>query len=447
MRIEMRVLATIITGLLFLGLAGQENRLLVMGEIRSGKDSALKEGVVVLCKDPMRQSVSDKKGRYAILVDYRAGTALEFHFVGFKTVTKIITASVLQKAFGDTLRLNVVMEAEGFLLPEAPIYAKTGPDTVVGNWHFFIEDYMFLNDSQFILLTFEKTLKQAKVMLAGKDEKILGSFSVPGEAISLQRDFKGRINVLCRDSAFRVKIVPPATVLLLALPYKDFCERVLPVVDTINGRILFSNYFAEYPEFSYFSFNLRDTSVGRIHTIVDRQLLEQYNWEFDNLLPKDRLYARKMEAYTGIDKRMIAATMTGYPKSIFYTPLYAPMYVVHDTICIFDHYADTLFLYDRDFNCIGASKIDYHHPKNWKEWDRQILKDEITGEIYAQFEKDGFYTLKKIDIATGKVTGVYQLQNHYVKHIRIRNGGAYYIHQPFDSIQKKYLYREGILLR
>jgi uncharacterized secreted protein with C-terminal beta-propeller domain len=74
-------------------------------------------------------------------------------------------------------------------------------------------------------------------------------------------------------------------------------------------------------------------------------------------------------------------------------------------------------------------------------------QDEVTGEIYARFEKGGFYYLKRIDIKTGKITGTYKIVNQYAKHIRIRNGNVYYIFRPTESIQKKYLYRERIELK
>jgi hypothetical protein len=210
--------------------AQDDQRLLILGNITSSKDNSPIEGVVIICKDPSRISQSDKKGHYAILVDYKAGTQIEFHLAGFEPLTKTISPQLLKQANGDTLHLDVQLEAKAFQLDTFTI--RSGPDTVIGNWHFFIEDYEFVNDTSLILLTFENSLKKAKVMLADINEKIIASTDVPVEAISLMRDYQGHINVMCKDSAFRVKIVPPAGVLLLALPYSDFCTRILPCVDT-----------------------------------------------------------------------------------------------------------------------------------------------------------------------------------------------------------------------
>lgn len=428
-------------------LFAQDNRLLVLGKIISSKDSSAIPGVVVICKSPERQARSDKKGHYAILIDRKAGAVLEYRILGHKTEYRTINSKLLANANGDTLHLDIVMQPELYNLPGVLISSKTGPDTVIGNWHFFIEDYVFADSGRFLLLTFEKSLKAAKVMLADNEQKIISQVNVPVEAISLYEDYQGFVNVMCKDSAFRVHVFPDNHLSLMALPYQSFCERMLPCVDTLGGKILFSNYNRDYPAFTYFSYNPADTSIASIHGIVDVELLAQYNWEFDYLLPKDRLYARKMEAYTGIDKRIIAATMTGFPKSMYYTPLYAPMFVVHDTICVFDHYSDSLFLYDRSGKQIHASKISYHHPANWKEWDRSIHQDEKTGELYARFEKGGFYQLKRIDIRTGQITGSFKITSQYVNHIHIKDGDVYYIFRPTESIQKKYLYKERIELR
>ena len=229
----MRRLLTLLLILLSCSVFAQQ-RLLVMGEIRSAKDSLPLDEVVVICKDPQRETHSDKKGHYAILIDQKAGQTLEFRLMSYKTVRVKV-----EPKKGDTLFISVWMQPDFITMKEFTL--SSGPDTVIGNWRFFIEDYLFLNDSQYVLLTFEKSLKNAKVMLA-TENKIVASTAVPCEAKELYRDYQGHINVMCKDSAFRVKIVPPAIVLLLALPYTDFCDRMLPCIDTLGGRILFSNY-------------------------------------------------------------------------------------------------------------------------------------------------------------------------------------------------------------
>ncbi len=424
----------------------QEKCLFIRGQITAAQDGKPLEGVQVVVKTPPTAILSGKNGKYGLTTIRKTGLEISYRSFGYATVVKILTPQLLAQCINDTLVLNIKMEQQSVILPEASILAKSGPDTVIGNWKFFIEDYAFVNDSQLLLLTYEKSLKAARIMLATRQQKIIDAVAVPIEARELYLDYQGHVNVMCKDSAFRIHVFADMHIQLMALPYTDFCERVLPCIDTLGGKILFSNYHKAYPAFSYFTYNPRDTTVFKLRTIVDGPLLAQYNWEFDYLKPKDRLYARKMALETGIDERIIAATITGFPQSQYYTPLYAPMFVVHDTICVFDHCADKLFRYNRNGQAIDSSAIKYHHPKNWKEWSRKMIQDEHTGELYALHDRGGFTYLKKIDLNTGNVIGTFKISSIYAKHIHIRDGVVYYIHRPYESIQTKFLYSERIVL-
>lgn len=427
-----------------LPLQAQERRLYVEGKVTSSRDSMPVSGVVVRTNEPRAAAQTGPTGRYVLFSVNRPGLVIEFNFLGYLPLRKTLTPELLRTCNGDTLHLDVVLKADLYTLKTFEV--KSRPDTVVGSYRYFIEDYLFCGNDTYLLLTFEKSLKAARIQLADGAQHILGSVDVPVEARELYRDYLGNYNVLCTDSAFRIKFLPNNQLMLMALSYAQFTARIFPCIDTIGANILFTNYNRDYPAFSYFLYVPTDTTVFSICSIVDQQLLNQFNWEFDYLKPKERLYARKMEAYLGVDKRLIAATMTGFAQSPQYTPLYAPLFLIRDTIYVFDHYRDHLFRYNRQLLCIDSLPINYHHPKNWREWDRQVIRDEQNGDVYARFEKNGFYTLKKIDLSTGRITGSFKITYPNAKHLRIRNGEVYYIYREYESTQKKTLYKERITL-
>jgi len=425
-------------------LRAQESRLLVLGQISRAETGELLPDAVVKVKDAKNMTLAGRNGRYAILVETSPAPTLEFIFYGCETKRIRLDESLLKKAKNDTLRLDVQLKFAPQMDSGVTVRAK-GPDTVIGNWRFFIEDYMFV-DERYVLLTWEKSLKAAKVTLASEAKGVIAQQNVPGEARELYRDYQGKINVLCTEGVYQVK-VSGDELRLLELPFEQFAERMLPCVDSLQGRIIFSNYSRDYPAFSYFTYDPADTSVLRLRHIVDEPLMGMYQYEFDFLKPKERLYARKMEMYTGVDKRIIAATMTGFTKSHYYTPLYAPLFVVRDTICVFDHYVNALFKYDCRGKRLDSLGINYHHPKSWRDWDRRLIQDETTKELYTIYEKGGFYYLKKISTKTGQITGTFKISNTYAKHIRVRDGFVYYIYRPYESTQKKFLYREKVTLK
>jgi predicted transglutaminase-like protease len=136
--------------------------------------------------------------------------------------------------------------------------------------------------------------------------------------------------------------------------------------------------------------------------------------------------------------------MSGLTTSMYYTPLYAPLYVMNDTVCVFDHYDDAILKYDRKHQLIDSIHIDYNHPKNWREWKHEIIVDEITNEAYALYQKGKYYCLQHIDMTTGKIKSDFTLSNPYVDKIKIKNNEVYYVYRPFESLQEKYVYKEFI---
>ena len=138
-------------------------------------------------------------------------------------------------------------------------------DTVFGNRKFSVSDYEFIED-KLILLTFEKNLEHAKIMLANSRQKILSTFELPDEAQNLYKDYLGYINVMCVNHVFRITL-KDNQIHLASLPFDDYKRLIMPCLDTIGKNIYFSNYQKEYPEFNYYAYNTADSSVSSFKTI------------------------------------------------------------------------------------------------------------------------------------------------------------------------------------
>ncbi len=157
--------------------------------------------------------------------------------------------------------------------------------------------------------------------------------------------------------------------------------------------------------------------------------------------------ARQMADEYNIDKHKAAAIMTGFSRSMFYTPLFAPLFVIGDTLHIFDHYKNCLFHYDTKGNKLDSTQIDYHHPKNWKEWKNQMVKDLTVDNVFAVYSKDGRKYMKRINYRTGKEEGMYKIIHYSADRIKVRDNYIYYVYRPYESTQEKFLYKEKIILK
>jgi hypothetical protein len=315
-------------------------------------------------------------------------------------------------------------------------------DTVFGTWKYSIADYEFMED-KLVLLTYEKSLEHATIRLADAGQKVLSSFELPDEAKKLYRDYMGCINVICTDHIYRIT-VKDNVLHLGSLPVEDYTKFIMPCVDSADENIYFSNYQPDYPQFTYYAFNEPGKVIAPVKTIGDPEEIHAYNMEYYFLKPRDRIYARKLADFYGVDKHRLAASMSGLTSSMYYTPLYSPLFVMHDTICVFDHSSNAIFKYNSRLDQLDSIPVDYNHPKNWREWKNEVIIDKEENKAYALYEKNGFYYLKGIDMHTGKIKSSFKLTNQYVEKIKIKNGYVYYIYRPFESLQEKFVYKELI---
>ncbi|MDQ3046335.1 MAG: hypothetical protein M3R27_02225 [Bacteroidota bacterium] len=327
-------------------------------------------------------------------------------------------------------------------LKEITVLGNRDPDTVFGTWKYSVCDFEF-SDDRLIILTFDKKEEDKTIRLVDASQKVLSSFRIPDVARELYKDYMGYINVMCKEHIYRVKI-DGDKIGLISLPAGDFRALVMPCVDTIENSVYFSDFQPDYPQFSYYAYNRTDSVLTKVKTVSDAEILHGYNMEYYFLKPKERLQARNLADYYGVDKHRVAANISGLTSSVFYTPLYSPLYIIRDTAMIFDHCSNAILKYNKQLALVDSVPVNYHHPVKWKEWKNKLIADKETGKVYAVYQRSGFTYLKEIDLQTGKLTGSFKLIHRSADRLKIRNGYVYYVYRPFESLQEKFVYKDLI---
>jgi hypothetical protein len=416
---------------------------LVTGKVMTKENGAPLENVAVQLNNSTFGTRTDKKGRFELLLPKVQHYSLLFRRTGFKNETRELEV----ESGDDTLKLFVYMKTESVELLPVDVFAHPKPDTVFGTPKYSIADFNFYED-KFLLLTFTKTMEQTSVRLVDEFKNELSKMDVPGtggEAKELYQDFMGYTNVICKEAIYRI-IIRNDKIFLYEFPLQDFNSLVKPIIDTVNNHLFFSNYSPDFPAFSYYHYDTRDSTYFPFATVTNPDLMDLYRFEYYFLKPNEKLMARQLAQEYNIDKHKAAAMMTGFTRSMFYTPLYAPLYVIGDTLHIFDHYKDCLFHYDAKGNMLDSVQINYHHPKNWKDWKNLMVKDITEGNVYAVYSRDGRKYMKRINYHTGKEEGNYKVIHYSADKIKVRDNYIYYVYRPFESTQEKFLYKERIVL-
>lgn len=406
----------------------------VIGKVADFKSKELIENVHIKVHQRNIIVKTNQTGEFKIRFPKKKRNILVFSHTSYQTHYHPINSEK------DTIHLVIDLKEKIEVLPEF-VYSEK-PQVVFKSGKISIADYEFYED-RFLFLAYGKRLnKDSELYLVDKNENIVSKHFVPGEPVELYCDYMGNVNLICKNAIYRVG-VNKDKISIYELPLDDFNQLIKPIVDTLDGTILFSDFLEQFPRFRYYAFNPEDTSVTVIKELVNKDMDWRYNFEYEFLSNADKQFAKRMaKRIKGYDEYDVAAHMTGFANSFLYEEVYAPMFVINDTINIFDHDESLIWKFIDDTVQIDSVPFSYHKPKRKNEWKRELIMDEVTGEIYGVFLKNGYYYLKKINSATGEVVSEKKLFYQYAEKLKVKDGFVYYTYKPSRSLTKKFLYKE-----
>lgn len=418
----------------------QNEKIIIKGKVTETNLEKTIENVSVRISNSPYSTITNKKGEFLITLPKKANYKLIFQHLSYQSFIKEVKTTN-----SDTIQLIISLQQKSNLLDSISVYAINKPETLVGKTNYSIFDFDFYED-KLILLTAEKSLTKAQIQLSTYEGKIISSHQLPkqaGEAKQFFHDYEGYTDIICKDSVFRIDVLN-TELFLNSIKQTDFNQYIEHIADSANNHLYYDDNWKKYPLFNYYFLKTNDSLNHLLSTITNSDLMKLYNLEYYYLPSRQKLEARRIADYYKTDKRIVAALMSGFTQSMFYEPLYAPIFILKDTICIFNHHTDYLYHYNKQHQLIDSVSISYHHPKNWREWKKQLFVDEITNKVYAFFSKDGHHYLKQINYQTGKEISTYKLKHHSAEKIKIKDGYVYYVYRPFDSTQERFLYREKL---
>src|SRR5690606_36945233 len=149
---------------------------------------------------------------------------------------------------------------------------------------------------EFLLLTAESSLKKAQVKVSDYEGNISASFDVPkaaGEALYFFHDYEGYTDLVCKDSVFRLELAGTSLV-VMPVRKKDFEKYILPVTDTAFGNFYSNAQWDKYPSFNHYAIKPGDTPAKVLKNIVNKDLMDMYNFEYYFLPPAMQMQARRL---------------------------------------------------------------------------------------------------------------------------------------------------------
>ena len=353
------------------------------------------------------------------------------------------TKTLKTKSLTDTLKVTLFLQAtKSFQLKEVVVKAPGIPDTVFRSERLSVADFEVQKNGDILLLTYPKQLSKGSELVLYDGQQIITSFQVNDQAESLTRDYRGNTHIVCKDNVFGV-FIKEDEIQLGMLPKPYFMKYVAPIVDTIQTKLFLSNFSKDYPAFEYYTFDQEDSSYRVILKIEDELMMELYRAEYKWMDIRTKMWAKNKELETGVDAEIwVGANF--FTQSIYYKEVYAPMFQHNDSVYVFNYPKDRLEVYNKLGECKDSIAIYHHYNAKQTGWQTQLIQDKITGAVYAIYEKTGTTYLGLIDLKTGTIKEKVKLGFRYVDKIRVHDNVVYYIYRPFESVQKKFLYKEKL---
>lgn len=343
----------------------------------------------------------------------------------------------------DTTFIEIVMVSERIQYV-GPVDAKPRgvPYQVYGSERLSVADFEIQRDGRLLLLAYPKQLKKGSELLLTEGQKVINAFHVPDVAEELIRDYRGNTHILCKENVLGIH-VDESTIGISQVPKEYYFKYLMPIVDTNRSKLYFSNFNKDYPAFEYFAYDQLDSTYSVISSIEDELMMELYRSEYKWVDVRTKIWAKNKELETGIDAEIWVGA-NYFTQSIYYKELYAPLFHRNDSLFLFDYYKDQLFTFDYLGNKKDSVGIYHHYQPKSTGWKKELIQDQLTGQIYAHFEKNGFSYIGLIDTNTGEIVERIKLEYKYVDKIAIYDNFVYYIYRPFESPQKKFLYKEQL---
>lgn len=423
---------------------GQEK--LLHGLVVDSASGAPIEGVQVNVEGKEAGVVTDAEGDFHIGLD-PGGATLRIHRLGYTDQVSRVGADVWKEGKRRTFRLvPAVIELDPFN------FVRPAPEVIFQRQDLHVGAYFANADGLWVLVydkpqlwhkegdAGEQVLRGARLFLLDTLFNERFSLALPTSVRGLQHDHQQRAIIEGMNEAW-VAQAGAEGIDLGRIDRKTLHEAVLPWTDSIPGYLLGSNLSSTYPAFDHFAYDPLADSSRLICAISDTRLMELFRSQYKYMSGHDKVVAMDLERELGVDREVIAGYMTAFYNDPYFDVPYAPLFVVNDTLCVFDHYRERIRRFAPDLTELHDAPMTYQKERAWKT---RLLQDPVEGTVYAVFARGIHTWLRTVDPKDGAMGRAITLTYPFPEEVQVHDGHVYYVYRPYGSLQHRTLYRESL---
>lgn len=339
-------------------------------------------------------------------------------------------------------------------------------DIIYEDEEYSVLDYE-LTDEGVLLLIFKNRLSRSELLYINYEGKEIAKLRVlPLKPLMLFKDCLDKTNILSKDYIRQVHFGDDKIELYKPVKIEHYKKIMGDCQFLLNDKLYFavSSYYDLIKDYYYI--DTADKSRHNFASVYDYSKMNFLENNPDNLLyvdgmggPLDINNLRGLPGDAAILNTIRNSNVTlRFNKMAYYSEIYAPVFSLGDSICIFNHPQDKILFYGLNDSLISQVEIDYHKvgkktemgtffhafakPNKWLE---EVYVDQQQHKAYTMFQNlSGTRDFKEINLAAGEVTFIMTIPFPYVQKIKIKDGSLFFVYKDWGVNPQKKLYRQKI---
>jgi hypothetical protein len=373
--------------------------------------------------------ISDESGSFRI-TNYTAGNKIDIHKLGFADTT--ISVAKIPEGI-DTLSLIVVLRLKITPLPEVSI-GPPGVEEINPLRSDFVIGYEL--QGKYLI----ELLSDDNILIVDAQNKMRSRSKTVTGIQNIVKDPRGNLFLTTEKTAFKIhRINPVFRVDTVALSLTALNWNITYCDEAVDTSFFIRRYKDYNQTVTFFAVSaLRPGHVKQLKEISDAErksavtLFANESNAFNQYVASRGLTI--VTAGTAEELIMVkkAQNMSDLLEMVYSLPAYSFLKQANDSIYLFAHDLDTMFVYDKGWNLVKAKRINYHH---LNVWDKELIVNEEKTKIYAKLLIATKPVIAQIDLQTGTLKGPFvTIAARFPSRIRIRNEIVYYMAKQKSGI-------------
>lgn len=376
-------------------------------------------------------SLSNEQGLFYLKVPHDQAN-LTLSYIGYMPLDTVLYFTGKEDTVRVSFRMQSSVKELGLITVSSKPYTQVFQTTDLN-----ILDYSFFGQQVLLLV---KSKEEYQIRLLDPQEKVLTQQNLKFKPVSFMRDCIGILHIVGEDSLYPVEFNSEIFAFPNAISMAEYRQYIAPCVGSNEGYFFLQQVTNFNQTIRYFSQRKADNYYRNMHSVSDPlkvQDVQNYARELDMAWAPDIMG----DIYNPAD---IRASREKSQDQFFFNLVvtnatYAPLIRTENAVYIFDHLADTCFVFSQSALPLRQFAISYHRQETW---GKKLILDEAREKIYAVHIHDGIFRLSEIDLETGQLKSGTDLTRHtYPEKIRVKNGWIYYLHHEMNRAGFNKLYK------